>query len=347
MTLAQPLVPAAAPSSPPLPAPRGEFSGALLEALLAPPHAVALPEPGDGDPLVDEDLQLSLYACYELHYRGFAGVDAEWEWEPSLLAARRRLEAAYLSRVEELAPRTEVDPAAVGATLFDLAEADETPSVSRFLERCGSAEQFREFMVHRSAYQLKEADPHTWGIPRLAGPAKAAMVEIQADEYGSGRPERMHSALFAKAMAALGLDAAYGAYLDRIPGSTLAGVNLTTMLGLQRRHRGALAGHLAMFEITSAIPNRRYGNALRRLGLASPAAVDFYDEHVEADSLHENIAAYDLAGQLATSEPELAADVVFGARALLAVDGHHAARVLGLWHAGESSLLPGEEVAAG
>ncbi len=58
--------------------------------------------------------------------------------------------------------------------------------------------------MHRSAYQLKEADPHSWAIPRLSGPPKAALVEIQADEYGGGRPDRMHAELFADAMEALG-----------------------------------------------------------------------------------------------------------------------------------------------
>jgi hypothetical protein len=142
-------------------------------------------------------------------------------------------------------------------------------------------------------------------------------------------------------MTALGLDASYGAHLDRIPASTLAGVNLITMFGLNARLRGALVGHLAMFEITSAIPNRRYGNALRRLSLASPAAVDFYDEHVEADSVHENIAAYDLAGGLARSEPELTSDIVFGARALLALEGMFGDAILSAWDAGGSSLLEG------
>ena len=52
----------------------------------------------------------------------------------------------------------------------------------------GTLEQFREFVTLRSVYHLKEADPHTFAIPRLYGRTKAAMVEIQADEYGGGRP---------------------------------------------------------------------------------------------------------------------------------------------------------------
>ena len=45
------------------------------------------------------DLQLALYVCYELHYRGFAGVNPRWEWNPALLQLRARLEDAFLSAV--------------------------------------------------------------------------------------------------------------------------------------------------------------------------------------------------------------------------------------------------------
>ena len=147
----------------------------------------------------------------------------------------------------------------------------------------------------------------------------------------------MHSRLFAKTMAALGLDDGENAYLGLIPGPTLATVNLMSALGLRRSRRGAIVGHLAMFEMTSAGPNRRYGNGLRRLGFG-PEAADFYDEHVEADSVHENIAAYDLAGGLARAEPEVAADIVFGARALLLLEDRFARHLLSSWERGRSSL---------
>src|SRR5215208_5254108 len=131
--------------------------------------------------------------------------------------------------------------------LREVAEDDDGPSVARFVETRANEEQLLEFVVHRSGYQLKEADPHSWAIPRLSGPAKAALVEIQADEYGGGRPERVHAQLFAKAMRALDLDPSYGAYLNRIPAVTLATVNLMSLCGLHRRLRGAIVGHLAAF----------------------------------------------------------------------------------------------------
>jgi hypothetical protein len=198
-----------------------------------------------------------------------------------------------------------------------------------------------EFLVHRSAYQLKEADPHSWALPRIAGAPKAALVEVQADEYGGGRPDRIHAELFARSMDALGLDSTYGAYLDRIPAPTLATVNLMSLFGLHRRLRGAIVGHLALFEMSSSIPNGRYAKALRRLGYDGEAT-DFFDEHVEADAVHENIAAVDLAGGLIRQEPALASDILFGAAALIELDRRWIGWVLGHWERGASSLRAGQ-----
>jgi hypothetical protein len=291
------------------------------------------------DPLADDDLQLALYICFELHYRGFPGVDPAWEWSPDLLAARGAIEEVFFAALDlGIGPQAAVDPNEVGDLLFQLEAEDDGVALSRQLEVEADLECFREFVVHRSLYQLKEADPHSWAIPRLTGPPKSALLEVQGDEYGSGNPERIHSALFAKTMRALGLDDRENAYLDRIPGVTLATVNLMSALGLRRSRRGAIVGHLAMFEMTSALPNRRYGNALRRLGFDAEAT-DFYDEHVEADAVHENIAAYDLAGGLARQEPELAADILYGARALLFLEDRFARHLVGSWEAGKTSLL--------
>jgi hypothetical protein len=324
---------------PTLPAARGERSGLLLEHLVEDVHELPPPAPGlASEPLTDDDLHLALYLCYELHYRGLPGVDERWEWEPSLLAHRREWENEY-----ESALLHRLGPPRGSAEDMDLAlraivDADEAPSLSKHLESEGTLDQLLEFVVHRSAYQLKEADPHSWAIPRLSGPPKAALVEVQADEYGGGQPDRVHAELFAKAMDELGLDRTYGAYLDHLPGVTLATVNLMSLLGLHRRWRGAIAGHLAAFEMTSSIPNRRYASALRRLGFG-PRATDFFDEHVEADAVHENVAAVDLGGGLARQEPALAGDVLWGARALVDVEARWARHLLEAWKQGQSSLL--------
>ncbi len=323
-----------------LPQARGEISEQLLAELTQPVHPLLAPlvAPPE-DPLADEDLQLALYLCYELHYRGLPGVDDAWEWEPSLLDLRRDLESLFEAALREAVP---VPPAPPSPQEMDLAlravaEADDAPSLSRFIEREASLEQVLEFVAHRSAYQLKEADPHSWALPRMYGPPKAAMVQIQADEYGGGVADRIHAQMFADAMEALGLDARYGAYVDLLPGVTLATVNLMSLFGLHRRWRGAIVGHLALFEMESSVPNRRYGNGLRRLGCGEQATA-FFDEHVMADAIHEAVAAVDLAGGLARQQPLLTQDVLWGAATLVELDGRFARHLLGAWDLGHSSL---------
>jgi hypothetical protein len=284
----------------------------------------------------EDDLQLALYCCYELHYRGFAGVSDEWEWNGSLLAFRARLEEVWIDRlVDEVGPPAPVSD--LERELLAIIEAGNGPSLSAYMAERGTREQFREFAIHRSAYQLKEADPHSWAIPRLEGVPKAALIKIQSDEYGGGRPDEIHAALFARTMKCLGLDATYGSYLTEIPGVTLATVNLISFFGLHRAWRGALLGHLAVFEMCSVGPNGRYSRALSRLGYGGDARA-FYDTHVEADAVHEVIALHDLAGGFGVAEPQLAGDVLFGARAIMLLENRFACHLLDAWSKNESSL---------
>jgi hypothetical protein len=318
-----------------LPVPRGALSASLIDALTGgrPPVCRTFP----ADARADDDLQLALYLAYELHYGGIEDVEDDREWDPDILRFRRALEVRFETSVRAATgPRTETN-GPIDRRLRSLVAEDEG-TLASYLAREATVERFEEFLVHRSAYHLKEADPFTWAIPRLSGRSKAAMVQIQADEYGGGDAAWMHSHLFAVTMRELGLDPDAGPPLDRLPGTTLATVNLISMFGLHRRLRGALVGHLAAFEMTSCIPNRRYGDGLRRLGFGEDAT-RFFDEHVEADAVHEAIAANDLAGSLAEAEPELADEIVFGAAAMLATEGRAAATMLDAWRAGRSSLL--------
>jgi hypothetical protein len=334
-----------------LPAPRGPVSEALVAALgrsphdLAPSIAAALPDfSGDPElPLRHEDLQLTLFVCYELHYRGWDGVDERWEWHPDLLRLRAVAEERFEAALRALTARAgdtvppEITARSVSRMLVAMTEETGGPSLSGYLRGRATLAQFREFATHRAVYHLREADPHTFAIPRLSGRAKAALVEIQMDEYGGGRADRMHQELFRRTMEGLGLDTTYGAYVDDVPALTLATNNLMSLFGLHRRWRGALLGHLAAYEMTSTLPNRAYGNGLRRLG-GDAAATRFYDEHVEADAVHEQIAAYDMCGSFCVAEPELTADVIFGARCALALDDIWAGAILTEWAAGRSSL---------
>ena len=293
----------------------------------------------EDDAITGEDSALALYLCYELHYQGLPDVDEAWEWEPSLIAARRTLERALEAALIDLAGHVPIGLSGAQAVheLRGLAADGGGPSLSGHIATAGTLEQVRELAVHRSPYQLKEADPHTWGIPRLTGRAKAALVAIQSDEYGNGRPEAMHAALFARTMDQLGLDSRYGAYLDTVPATSLSTCNLISLFGLHRSWRGALVGHLALFEMCSVEPMGRYQAALERLGFET-TATRFYAEHVEADEQHQVVALDDMVIGLIEAEPLLGGEVVFGARCLAAVEALFTSAIFDTWSRSATSL---------
>lgn len=319
-----------------LPHPRGPRSQALIESFRTGRASSqllrAFHEPRD--PLGDEDLHLALYLCYEVHYRGISGAGADLEWDPDVIAFRAHLERSFDAALRRATAPWGADrrwsPREVTDELQRLAGMDPRPSLSRYLARGASSVEFTEFLKLRSLYTLKEADPHSFVIPRLSGPAKTALLEIQSDEYGAGRPERMHSTIFARTMRAMDLDDRYGAFLEVAPASTLATVNLVSYLSLHRRLRGAAMGHLALFESTSSVANRRYANGLRRLGFGPPVT-DYFDEHVEADAVHDMIATFDVVGQMMREEPTLGDDVIFGARSLALLEERFSRALLKTW----------------
>jgi hypothetical protein len=325
---------------PKLPTAVGPLSAAVLEVLAGRPprhvlHRVEAPM-GDADPY-GLDLQLALHVCYELHYRGFDGVDPRWEWNPGLLHLRAALEERFENAlVREVGEPTAGETASAEMAALSIEPID-GEGLSYFLRDEGTWLQMREYFVHRSIYHLKEADPHAWLIPRLTGHAKAAFVAVEFDEYGGGHGDRLHQKLFADLLAAAQLNSGYLAYLNCVPAESLTVVNLMSMFGLHRAWRGAAVGHFASTEITSPPGSHRLVQALERLK-APARCVKFYAEHVEADAVHEQVVRNDVVGDLLAREPQLDRDVVFGIRARDLVEERLAALMMKSWVSGRSSL---------
>jgi hypothetical protein len=283
------------------------------------------------------DLQLTLYVCYELHYRGFDGVDPRWEWNPSLLHLRGRLEEVFGSAVRDDVGAIGPDETAADEMDALSAEPVDGQGPSYYLRDEGTWAQMREYFVLRSLYHLKEGDPHAFAIPRLIGQAKASFVAVEFDEYGGGRGSAVHQQLFADLMDAAGLDSTYLGYLNDVPADALASVNLMSLFGLHRDLRGAAIGHFASTEITSSPGSRRLVDALERMGAPNPC-IGFYREHIEADAVHEQVVRTDVVADLVAREPRLERDVVFGIRARDVVEDRLAKHVMDRWAAGDSSL---------
>ena len=343
--------PLTAPERGPAPRPRGEVTSLLLSVLTSDGGEAAelLPEltsavssalVSSEDMFCDEDLQLALHLLYTLHTGPADYALGDWEWDPSLIGIRGMIERRFEAALRAFAPVPDLIPrsgAELAETLFSMTSEVAQPELATWAARHASVDQLREFLIHKSIYTLREADPHSWAIPRFRGRAKAALVEIQADEYGGGRPDHVHAEIFAGTLRGFGLDDRPDHYLDDVPAITLASVNAMNLFGLNRRLRGAAIGHLAAFEMTSSIPNGLYSRAFSRNGFGRDVTW-YFDEHVEADAVHEQIAAHDLAGGAADDEPGLIPDILFGAASCLRLDDISGSHMLQAWSAGEPSL---------
>lgn len=330
-----------ASQEPPVPESRGPISEALAVLLRSEPgRAQGFPACAD---VWSDDAQLALYICYELHYRGFRGVDDGWEWDPHLLAMRSALERAFVDRLRDELGTVPASAEQIGRLL---APSDGKGSPSGYLCDQGQRWQIQEYLAARSLYHLKEADPQTWAIPRTHGDAQSVLVALQYDEYGGGRPEQVHARLFADMMSAWDLDPSYGAQVDAAPWQAMAVVNLMSLFGLHRAHRGALLGQFARAEIASPPSSRRLVEAFRRHDVAE-AGYRFYDEHVEADAVHEQLVRRGVLEALLRDEPQLEADVAFGLAASGFAEAALATRLLDRWAAGQSALRTSARLAKG
>jgi Iron-containing redox enzyme len=323
-----------------LPRPRGPLSARVI-AMLAEGRPAAAEVPDLADVVQDADAQLALWVLYELAYRGFEGVADELEWDPELLRLRARLEQAFEDEVRrsvrELVDsvRDVDDP---GEQVLAMADRTGGVSLSTYLRREATREQVLDYLRERSIQQLKESDPQSFVLPRITGAAKVALAELQYDEYGAGDPTRLHQDLYARALRAAGLDPAYGAYIDDVSAVSLASANLMSLFCLNRRLVGAALGHFAAFEASSSVPSRRVAAGIERVGLG-PEVAAYFHEHVEADAVHEQIAARDMCGAWVAEHPDRRDDVLLGAAAALHLDALGAEDVLSRWSSVEAEEM--------
>jgi hypothetical protein len=78
------------------------------------------------------------------------------------------------------------------------------------------------------------------------------------------------------------------------------------------------------------VPSRKVAAGIERVGLPDTVAAYFH-EHVEADAVHEQVAARDLCGSLVVSDPALRDDVLLGAACGLHLDALSGRELLARW----------------
>jgi hypothetical protein len=311
------------------PTPRGPLSENLFATLSGKGRHLLSADLAKGktaeDLLTDDDVQLSLWACYQLHLGGFNDVDDRWEWDPAVLGFRAKLE----KRLERFLRHHAVvpappRPAQIPQALADLIATEAGPALSEYVQRRATLGQFRELLMHRSLDYLHSSDPDQVVIAGVVGQPKAALTGAAIDvDY------------YRLTLTRLGLNPAPGAYLSYLPALTFAANNVTAMFGLHRRLRGALLGELAVFEMNQPLANRHYANGLRRLG-ADKATRNYFDRL--GTPITEREPMHDVAARFCEHEPTQAGNVVFGAAVSIYIENRRTEDLAGNWARGRSSL---------
>ncbi|NKV12092.1 iron-containing redox enzyme family protein [Rhodococcus hoagii] len=273
---------------------------------------------------------------YELHLQGIDGVDDRWEWE----SASRRGPAAAGATVRRRYPRAPGDRVAaargrfgddVVAALWEMNAPTREPGLSDFMARtrCSSSSANCSSPVAETSCVRLTSTPSA--SPHGRGP-KAALLEIQIDEYGQGRLDRMHSRLFATTMRELGRSDAYAHYLDAVSPRDVGDVECAVLFRGAPPHLGALVGHLCAIETTSALPSKKYSAGLHaRYG---SAATLFFDEHVRRIPSTSRSRSATPRGRSGERSAELLDDVLLGAAACLALDDLLGEHVTDCWSRG-------------
>jgi hypothetical protein len=321
-----------------LPWPRGPLSDFVITTFGSRSGSVGLSPPITlDDPLDDDDFQLALYLCYELHYRDVANADLEWD--PVLLSFRAELERVFVYRLRQFECPSSRGSGSLAASLDAMVEDVKVLDIGEYLELHATLDQLRAYCVHRSVSFLKCGDANSFGIARLKGGAKAAMAKIQFAEMGYGDASSMNSSHFAATMMALDLDPRHGAYVGHLPAASLAQMNLESLFGLHRRWRGALVGAVAVNKLSSVDLMDHCLHAMFRLD-GSIAGANYFTNRMNSDAIHAFIARDQLVAGLVATDPEMSNDVLFGATAQLRLEENFERHALDAWSRGHSSLLP-------
>lgn len=325
----------------PLPRPRGPVSGALRTLLTGPPtqdvgalvnsRMADLWSTPDDVPWwrAGDDAALALVYLTELHRRGLEGVDDRWEGSPLLATARWTLSGPIRRGLERLAEADDAPAHPTGCGVVRLVVAlvahASTPSPSAV---AGGCREILELEVTLTAVQrLRERDAHATLLPSLAGAPRRLLAQTLAMAPSADVDDEREAV--AAVLHGLGLSDRTGSLLDTLPGAALWRVAVLDHLVTHRSSRASALGWLAAADALAAAGRFVTGDALRRHGLGT-ATARAWDEGVIG-----RMATLEAAERLVDAEPQLAADVLLGARACVtaatavrgAVDGLRERRV--------------------
>lgn len=288
-----------------------------------------------------EDAHRALYCLYEHAVWKPQSDRATARHAVALFECRSLLEDGFQSYLERRVSDPSGGNGDARARLSTLALKTELPNdvpIGDFVRNTITLSQMSELVAQRSLFFLREPDPWLFAVPTLTGSAKAGLINLLLDEYGWGKYERMHSTIYARLMAKLGLETGLDAYRDRASWQFIATLNYLWMTALNPILSRRLVGYIYLTEADSPGAMKNYLAAWSRLGIEDPEVIEFYDLHLAADESHQAVALDEVAVPLAENEPGALDEIARGITEARTLENDFAAFALGRFEAGESSL---------
>ncbi|WP_107066454.1 iron-containing redox enzyme family protein [Kitasatospora sp. NRRL B-11411] len=272
----------------------------------------------DSDRQALEELHAVLARVYDRDFSAAPVVGVDHEWQPLLRDVAALLERAMLDdqlrRIPEESvsgyPVTGVEYVRWLKTMVSEHPAGWHPLYHEFLPEHGGREELRLLLA-----QETNLDPRFDDILAVMqiGRHGGEKMEIAAnywDEMGNGDPARVHTLLFARALAAIGVDREY---ITRtfLPEAGVSG-NLSACLALSRRHYYKAVGY---FGVTEYLAPRRFRcvvDSWRRAGLDEVGIV-YHDLHIGVDAGHAAGWFKNVVGPLVEADPQVGREIALGA----------------------------------
>ncbi|MDG4807551.1 iron-containing redox enzyme family protein [Micromonospora sp. WMMD1120] len=179
-----------------------------------------------------------------------------------------------------------------------------------YLSDEASVEDFRFYLAQETSLDPRFDDILALMQVGTAGPEKMEIASNYWDEMGGGRPEDVHTLLFARSLDVVGVDDAY--VRDNLLLDARISSNLSSCLALGRRHYYRAVGYFGVTEYLVPQRFKPFIAGWRRLGLPE-RGLAYHELHVRIDAVHAAGWFHNVVAPLVSANPRAGREIAAGA----------------------------------
>jgi hypothetical protein len=173
-----------------------------------------------------------------------------------------------------------------------------------------TADDFRFYLAQETSLDPRFDDILALMQVGTSGPEKMEIATNYWDEMGNGRPEDVHTRLFAHTLRCLNVDDEY--VRENLLLEARVSSNLSSCLALNRRHYYRAVGYFGVTEYLVPQRFKPFIAGWRRLGLPEDGLA-YHDLHVRIDAVHAAGWFHNVVSPLVSANAQAGRDIAAGA----------------------------------